>query len=351
MTRALRTLRRGWIGRVVIVPLFAPALHAPAQAAKEGAGAFLFGAADAPSSTVAEQPVRPEPRVKWVDPYGLVLVRQPPMPYAPPPFTPESPEASQPGQPPARGYVFYRGPFGAEGCYIIPEYTGPTLRDGYGKGYDALAYRYGLEESSFRRRFDPFYREAPDQVVVPQGAHSSHFPADALRQRLNREDMTRRAERVLGEHERALRQGLDQLKAGQVERAIVSLTLAAKLNQSDAASRIHLAQARLAQGTYVHAAKALRRALELQPKLLYLTLPLDSYYAERGALGRYTEALSRWLLANHEVGADEQFLLGFLELQRDDFDSAHAAFQRAAALRPGDELTRDALAITRTSGR
>jgi tetratricopeptide (TPR) repeat protein len=162
----------------------------------------------------------------------------------------------------------------------------------------------------------------------------------------HRREMEVRKAHALNKHEQALLSGLRLLKQGEYGRAVVALTLAAKLDHGDPACRIHLAQARLAQGHYRKAALALRRALQLQPKLVYLDLHLDAYYQNEGELDEYVETLDKWVQKN-ATHAEVYFLLGFLEFQRGNFDSAHAAFKRVAEALPYDDLTRDYVDVTR----
>ncbi len=232
----------------------------------------------------------------------------------------------------APDYVEYRDPFAAAGYRAIPPYDGPRLRDGYG-GDGAQAFRYGLEEWSHRSRFDPFYRESYRSAI----------------QRLSREDMTRRAERLLSQAERAMLAGLDALKRGDAEQAVVALTMASRLNEADPASRIHLAQARLALGHYDAAAAALRRGLQLQPKLLYTDLHLADQYPQPTDLELHRGQLKAWLSEN-PAGAEVYFLLGYLEFQRGSFDSAARVLARVQSVLPRDTLTRDLLEITGPGG-
>ncbi len=294
------------------------------------AGSLLFAAlcgqvrgqsADAPDRAGPSTDVKPLVRVvypqdEWTSPSALAV-------------EPRSP-ASQMGPPDwlAPDYVAYRDPYSAAGFRVIPPYEGPRLPDGYG-GDGALAYRYGLEEWSHRARFDPFYWESHGQAM----------------RRLNREDMTRRAERLLSQSELATRAGLAALKRGDAEQAVVALTLAARLNEADPASRIHLAQARLALGHYEAAAEALRRGLQLQPKLLYADLHLSENYAQPTDLEHYHSQLKAWL-AEHPAGAEVHFLLGYLEFQRGSFGSAAHVLSRVRSALPRDTLTRDLLEIT-----
>ena len=154
---------------------------------------------------------------------------------------------------------------------------------------------------------------------------------------------------LLTKHEQAVMAGVRLLKQGDYKRAVVALTLAAKLNHGDPACRIHLAQARLARRQYREAGLAVRRGLQLQPKLVYADLHLDRYYEEEGELDRYAAALDTWI---RESGAPPEvhFLLGYLEFQRGRFDAAHVAFKRVSNSLPDDRLTRSLLDITKPAG-
>jgi len=154
-----------------------------------------------------------------------------------------------------------------------------------------------------------------------------------------------REARILSRHEQAVRDGVQHLRAGNYRRAVLDLTLAARLNQGDPASRIHLMQARLACGHYLEAARALRRALELQPRLAYLNLRLGSYFPRDGDLPTFVKGLREWIGTNR-APADVHFLLGFLELQRGQYESAYEAFRQADRLRPGDRLTGELLSVS-----
>jgi cytochrome c-type biogenesis protein CcmH/NrfG len=213
----------------------------------------------------------------------------------------------------------------------------------YGRGWSlprgALLYApYG-----FYYRHDSY---SPARRLLELYRVRRHIAERERSRRFNRKDMAQRKQRLLDKHEQALAAGLERLKEGQPERAIVALTLAAKLNQGDPACRIHLAQARLAQGHYAEAALALRRALELQPKLVYVDLHLRDYYAATDALDQYTDALAGWIDEN-PARPEVHFLLGFLEFQRGRFAAAHSAFALAAQGLPKDDLTRDCLEITK----
>ncbi|MFH1747217.1 MAG: tetratricopeptide repeat protein [Planctomycetota bacterium] len=164
--------------------------------------------------------------------------------------------------------------------------------------------------------------------------------------RFNRRDMRQRKQRVLSNHERATSAGLEDLKYGDYAQAVVALTMAAQLNQGDPACRIHLAQARMAQGHYREGGQTLRRALQLQPKLLYVPLNLSSYYANPTEYDTHVDKLAAWVKENRADG-DVYFLLGYMEFQRDDYTAAYAAFRVAARFMPKDSLIQSYLKITK----
>jgi tetratricopeptide (TPR) repeat protein len=164
--------------------------------------------------------------------------------------------------------------------------------------------------------------------------------------RFNAWDMQQRATRVLASHDKAMRVGLLKLKGGDYAQAVIALEMAAELNQGDPACRIHLAQARMAQGHYTEAGKVLRRALQLQPKLLYVTLKLAAYYGDAHEFDKHVDALAEHL-KTQRAGADAWFLLGYMEFQRGNLDQAYAAFREVARFIPKDSLTTKYLKITR----
>lgn len=159
------------------------------------------------------------------------------------------------------------------------------------------------------------------------------------------QDAAERTERAATAHGRALEAGLEKLKAGEYTRAVTALTMAAKLNQGDPACRIHLAQARLALGHYDLAARVLRRALQLQPKLIFVDLKFESYYPDDVSLQQLSESLRKWM-GEHEATPEIHFLAGFVDFQRGEFALAHASLEKATKGLKRDDLTRDLLELT-----
>lgn len=170
------------------------------------------------------------------------------------------------------------------------------------------------------------------------------------RLKYNSDDMRLRRDRLLSAHEKSVRAGVAQLRAGNARKALIALSMAAELNQGDPACRIHLMQAQVALGQNVDAAASLRRALELQPKLAYLDLDLGASFSSEEDWNKRVDDLAADVKA-HGGKHDVRFLLGYLEFQRGDYDNAHREFVSAAALSPRDELTKKYLQLTRPSRR
>ena len=171
--------------------------------------------------------------------------------------------------------------------------------------------------------FLPYDRSWPRAWREWYRARRYELRRDRFRQ-FNETDMAERKQRVLSAHAKALAEGTAHLRAGRYRHAMIALTLAAELNQGDPACRVHLAQAQVALGHDAEAAKTLRRALQLQPLLAELPLNLARQYPHPEVLDEDTTALARRLAARTPT-AEELFLLGFFEFQREDYAAAHDA--------------------------
>lgn len=163
----------------------------------------------------------------------------------------------------------------------------------------------------------------------------------------NHRDWKQRKQRLLSAHQRAIDEGLAELRAGEYRYAIIALTRAAELNHGDPACRVYLALARVAVGHDAEAAAALRAALELQPRLAPAQLNLEDYYPHADDLATHVEALARRLAARSDVSPDEYFLLGFLQVQLGRLDDANATLQNARRGRGRDDVLDTLLSITK----
>ncbi len=212
----------------------------------------------------------------------------------------------------------------------------------YDRGYYGYA-RHGYHPYGPSRVYAPvdFYA-ALDEAYVLGRVHER----DYQQHRFNVEDMNRRKQRILSNHEKALNLGVTRLRDGDYARAIVALTLATELDQGDPASRIHLAQARMAQGHYEEAGQLIRRALQLQPKLTYADLHLERYYPTEATFAAVAERLSEARRAGR-LRVDGLFLAGYVAYQQGEFDEAHESFTEVARRVRDDDATAAFLKITR----
>lgn len=166
------------------------------------------------------------------------------------------------------------------------------------------------------------------------------------RQLFNERDMERRKLRLLSNHQMAVDRGVELLRAGEWQRALVAFTLASQLDQGDPACRVHLMQARLALGHYRDAARMLYRALDLQPNLVYIDLHLAAHYPAPEIFYAHIDNLVNWNIGNLP-DPEIDLLIGYLEFQRGNFARAHRCFRRADYAAPGNAVVQAFLDISR----
>jgi Flp pilus assembly protein TadD len=145
------------------------------------------------------------------------------------------------------------------------------------------------------------------------------------------------AERGLANYEDAMARGHTAFRAGDYAVALRAFLLAATLNQGDPAARLCAAHARLAVGDYEPAARLLRRAFELQPKIMYLPLDVRTAYGDLGEFRKHRRALRRAARIEPERG-DLWFLLGYVYFFSDDMTKAARSLAHAADLMPDDTV-------------
>ncbi|MHC4066036.1 MAG: hypothetical protein ACYSUI_16275 [Planctomycetota bacterium] len=157
-----------------------------------------------------------------------------------------------------------------------------------------------------------------------------------------------RAELGLNSYLKAMREGLARFQQGDYAAATRQFILAAKLNQGDAASRLRAVHAMTALGHYSAAVPALRRALQLQPKLVYLPLDIRSDY---GPASDFDAHLKKLAESAHKVGDDAGLwlLLGYYEFFSDSAAEAVVSLTRAADLDPHDSAVDKLLEVARLS--
>ncbi len=159
--------------------------------------------------------------------------------------------------------------------------------------------------------------------------------------------LRRRGEQLKAANREATYDGIALLRAGAYRQAAIVLVRAGELDQGDAGSRLHLALARMALGHDAEAAQALRRALELQPKLVPMQLNLADNYISPEEFARHVDALAERLVGRADVDGAEHFLLGFMEFQRGRYDAAHAALAKAAPHFSRDDRLKMLLSLTK----
>lgn len=191
---------------------------------------------------------------------------------------------------------------------------------------------------------------------APNGPWAGPIPAPPIagamdRRALNALDMEERGYRLLTRSEAAIGEGLDLQRSGDYRRAMLSFRLAAELNQSDPASRIHLAQSLLALRQYPSAGAALRRALSLQPKLVFVSLDWSADFESAAAWDEVVETMERWYagVAGDRLPADSAFLVGYVRFSQGDWAGAQEAFRLAAARGKWDDALRALLELSAPS--
>jgi Flp pilus assembly protein TadD len=131
--------------------------------------------------------------------------------------------------------------------------------------------------------------------------------------------------------------GKKAFEAGDYALAARQFLLAATLDQGDPASRLAAAHALVAVGTFEPAVRLLRRAFELQPRLVYLPLQIRGAYGNPDHFALHLTAL-REAARNDENNPGIWFLLGYFGYYSDHMAEAADALERAAKLRPTDGL-------------
>ena len=157
-----------------------------------------------------------------------------------------------------------------------------------------------------------------------------------------------KAELGLSSYVKAMEQGNVSFRNGQYGAAARHFILAAKLNQGDPASRLHVVHALMALGHYADAVPALRRALQLQPRLVYLPLDLRGQY---GRPPEFAEHLAKLAAAAAEDPDDAGLwlLLGYCQFFSGAEPEAARSLGRAVELAPSDSIAGDLFQAARLS--
>jgi hypothetical protein len=147
---------------------------------------------------------------------------------------------------------------------------------------------------------------------------------------------------------RAMRAGVDHFRKRDYSTAARQFIMAAELNQGDAAARLHAVHALTALGHYSAAVPALRRALQLQPKIVYLPLDIRTEY---GAVADFEAHVAKLARSARELNDDAGLwlLLGYYHFFSGSMPQAHQALSTAAELAPDDEAIQRLLDVAELS--
>ena len=148
-----------------------------------------------------------------------------------------------------------------------------------------------------------------------------------------------RKELTLMSYEDMLTQGAVLFRAGQYGSAARLFAAAADKHQRDAGSRIHAAQALVAVGMYKSAVGYVRRAVSLQPLLLYTPINLQADYGNKADYDRHIAALVKHCDEN-PTDVDAWLLLAFEQLLSPEPQRCAQAINRVHKIARRDRLGR-----------
>jgi len=213
----------------------------------------------------------------------------------------------------------------------------------YRRGFREEYYPYGR----------PYYPRRYGQVYEPDYGYYDNYEFDdgyigGFHDGRRFQQWQTKAEMGLKSYLQAMRGGVEAFRSGDYGPATRQFVLACKLNQGDAASRLHAVHAMVAVGQYDAAVPALRRALQLQPKLVYLPLDIRSEYGAVSDFDAHLQQLSE-AARTAEADAGLWLLLGYYQLFSDRAGEAVVSLNRAAELGPGDSAVEDLLEAARLS--
>lgn len=257
----------------------------------------------------------PDPRLPW----GY---RQ----YAPS-FSQRSRGGSRYGQPYDQPYGYGYGGYG-RGSYA----------NNFGR-YQGHTYDYGYR--SYEQHYPPH---------TGYGDPYGRFNEEAYRRGVDDgrrfEQFERRAALGLASYLQAMENGLTAFARGDYSSAALSFILAARVNQGDAAARIHAAHAMFALGRHREAIPFLRRAFELQPLIAQLPLDIREDYGRKEDFVEQLHALEDAVAADSD-DADLRLLLGYSHLYSRNPAKAYRVLTHAAQLRADDRLIETLLGAAR----
>lgn len=138
----------------------------------------------------------------------------------------------------------------------------------------------------------------------------------------------------------AMADGLTMFREARYAEAVGAFSRAAELHQGDPASRVHATYALVAIGNYDDAVLMIRRAIQLQSRLVYLPLSIREEY---GPQVDFDAHLQRLREATDQAGNDAGLwmLLAYYQHFSGDSPAAYASITRALELAPRDRVITD----------
>lgn len=223
-----------------------------------------------------------------------------------------------------RGYGQYG--YGRQGYYDYrrslrwPAYSREWNDPVYGSGSETY-YTYGDGGPGFG--FGPGYAPGPGGP----GYVPSYFEDTA----------NARTESLLKSSMTSMDRGMKAFQEGRYREAADAFRLAADANQGDPAARIYAGHALFATGRYHDAVRYLRKAFELQSRIMYLTYDMRQDYRNRADFDQQLAALEEALRLS-PADEDRLFTLGYVLYYGGQRENAYFAFQKLIRLNPRDKL-------------
>jgi tetratricopeptide (TPR) repeat protein len=252
------------------------------------------------------------------------------------PAPPPSAEVSLAELGPEAGEVVEVGPQIYED-FNYPDPSRPWGRARYHRPYRRYGSWYHRRYRGGDRRY--FYDDYTYRFGVPYGDPFENDLEQAYRQGVsdgrNYERFDIQAERGLDSYLGAMADGHEAFFQGRYGRAARFFLLAAELNQGDPSARLCAAHCETALRHYAPAARLLQRALELQPRLVYLPLDIRSAYGVGGDFERHLAALKTAVQSDPDH-AGLHLLYGYYQYFSGRPADAARAVTRAAELAPDD---------------
>jgi len=233
----------------------------------------------------------------------------------------------------SRDYDYYAPSGRYSGQYYRP--WGSPARPYPDYDYAPPAYRYGYPPPDY-------YYAFPGDAAFDEGYYQGHRDGKDFAEWSFQYELGTRS------YLKAMDAGVRAFLAGEYSLASRQFVLAAQLNQGDAASRLHAAHALVALGRYDEASLSVRRALQLQPKLVFLPLDIRGDYGRIKDFDEHTRKL-RDAASQAADNANLWFLLGYWDFFSGRADRARLSLQKADTLDPENRTTLRMLDAVRLS--